>query len=36
MNCVNDRELDEYIDRVIGHHERDQLSELEQSLTPMS
>ncbi len=37
MNCVNHRELDEYVDRVIGTMSEDQLSELEQSdLTPMS
>lgn len=34
MNCVNDRELDEYIDRVIGTMSEDQLSELEQSPHP--
>ena len=34
MNCVNDRELDEYIDRVIGTMSEDQLSELEQSPYP--
>ena len=34
MNCVNDRELDEYIDRVIGTMSDDQLSELEQSPYP--
>lgn len=34
MNCVNDRELDEYIDRVIGTMNEDQLSELEQSPYP--
>lgn len=31
MNCVNDKELDDYIDRVIGTMSEDQLSELEQS-----
>lgn len=36
MNCVNDKELDEYIDRVIGTLTEDQLSELEQSPIPMS
>ena len=34
MNCVNDKELDEYIDRVIGTLTEDQLSELEQSPYP--
>lgn len=34
MNCVNDRELNEYIDRVIGTMSEDQLSELEQSPYP--
>ena len=34
MNCINDRELDEYIDRVIGTMSEDQLSELEQSPYP--
>lgn len=34
MNCVNDRELDEYINRVIGTMSEDQLSELEQSPYP--
>ena len=34
MNCVNDRELNEYIDRVIGTLNEDQLSELEQSPYP--
>ena len=34
MNCVNDRELDEYIDRVISTMSEDQLSELEQSPYP--
>ena len=29
MNCVNDRELDEYIDRVLGTMSENQLSELE-------
>lgn len=34
MNCVNDKELGEYIDRVIGTLTEDQLSELEQSPYP--
>ena len=34
MNCVNDKELNEYIDRVIGTLSEDQLSELEQSPYP--
>ena len=34
MNCINDRELDEYINRVIGTLTEDQLSELEQSPYP--
>lgn len=34
MNSVNDRELNEYIDRVIGTLSEDQLSELEQSPYP--
>lgn len=34
MNCVNDKELDDYIDRVIGTMSEDQLSELEQSPYP--
>ena len=34
MNCVNDRELNDYIDRVIGTLSEDQLSELEQSPYP--
>ena len=34
INCVNDRELNEYIDRVIGTMSEDQLSELEQSPYP--
>ena len=34
MNCINDRELDEYINRVIGTLNEDQLSELEQSPYP--
>lgn len=34
MNCVNDRKLDEYIDRVLGTMSKNQLSELEQSLYP--
>lgn len=34
MNCVNDKELDDYIDRVINTLSEDQLSELEQSPYP--
>lgn len=34
MNCVNDKELDDYIDRVIDTMSEDQLSELEQSPYP--
>ena len=34
MNCVNDKELGEYIDRVIGTLTENQLSELEQSPYP--
>ena len=34
FNCVNDRELNEYIDRVIGTMSKDQLAELEQSPYP--
>ena len=34
MNCINDRELDEYINRVIGTLTEDQLSELKQSPYP--
>lgn len=30
MNCINDREVDEYIERVISTMSEDQLSELEQ------
>lgn len=33
-NCVNDKELDDYIDRVINTLSEDQLSELEQSPYP--
>lgn len=31
MNCINDKELDEYIERIIASLTEDQLSELEQS-----
>ena len=34
MNCINDKELDEYINRIIGTLTEDQLSELEQSPYP--
>lgn len=34
MNCINHRELDEYINRIIGTLTEDQLSELEQSPYP--
>ena len=34
LNCVNDKELDEYINRVIETLSEDQLSEMEQSVYP--